>query len=257
MNRAILFVSFGTSYRKAREDSLERICKDLCSVDAQVPVYQAYTSQVIQKKLSAEGIFIPTVEGAVRQILEQGTDCLYVVASHMIPGREYQKMLRILERFRCKFHKLEVTSAVLQEAEDCKKLVPVLDQMLHFQKEYEYILMGHGTEDAANIRYLQMNWAFWEAGFPNVQIASVEAEPDLEDAIAVLQKRDMVKKVILHPFMVVAGDHANQDMAGETDSYVTRLQSLGYETEAVIRGLGEYPQFRRIFTEKLRKKCAE
>lgn len=171
----------------------------------------------------------------------------------MIPGIEYQKLVRILEPYRSSFEKLEIASAVLDRKEDCKKLVPILRDIFHFQRENDYILMGHGTEDDANIRYIQMNEAFIEAGLTNVQIASVEARPNLADAISHLQNAGKVDKVVVHPFMVVAGDHARNDMAGETDSYVAKLREEGYKVSAVVKGLGEYPQFRRIYVGKLQE----
>lgn len=253
MKKAILLVSFGTSYREARERSLECIYKELCGLGLQIPVYQAYTSKMILERLSGEGLSIYSVEEAVQEILLQGVESLVVTASHMIPGVEYQKISRILEPYQDKFQKLVVTPAILQQGEDCKRLAPLLQDMLHFQKEYDYILMGHGTEDAANIRYQQMNDALWGMGYENVQIASVEAEPGLVQAAQRLSERGAVRKVILHPFMVVAGDHANNDMAGEEDSYLTELQKLGYEAEAVVKGLGEYPQFRQLYIERTRK----
>lgn len=253
MKRAILLVSFGTSYREAGERSLECIYKDLCGFGLQVPVYQAYTSKMILERLSDEGLSMYSVEEAVQEILLQGVESLVVTASHMIPGLEYQKIFRILEPYQDKFQRLAVTPAVLQQEADCNKLVPLLQDMLHFQKECDYILMGHGTEDAANIRYRQMNDALWKFGYENVQIASVEAEPGLMQAVQRLSERGVRKKVILHPFMVVAGDHANHDMAGEKDSYLTELQKLGYEAEAVVKGLGEYPQFRQLYIERTRK----
>lgn len=251
MKKAILLVSFGTSYPDARERSLECIYRDLSEVDRQIPVYQAYTSGVIIEKLSQRGVKIPTVEEAVSLALADGIDSLYVIASHMIPGYEYQKMVQMLEQYRMELKELRIATPILNEAEDCKKLVPILCDMLKIQSGQEYILMGHGTEDAANIRYEQMNQAIMDAGYENVRIASVEARPDLEDAVKIIQKRTNVDRVILHPFMVVAGDHANNDMAGCEDSYVTRFHELGYQTEAIIKGLGEYPQFRKIYVDKL------
>lgn len=251
MKKAILLVSFGTSYPDARKRSLECIYRDLSEVDRQIPVYQAYTSGVIIEKLSCQGIQIPTVEEAVSEALADGIDSLYVIASHMIPGYEYQKMLKLLDQYCMKLKELRVATPILNEEEDCKKLVPILCDMLKIQSGQEYILMGHGTEDAANIRYEQMNQALRDAGYENVRIASVEARPDLEDAVKIIQKQSGVERVILHPFMVVAGDHANNDMAGDEDSYVTRLHKLGYQTQAVVKGLGEYPQFRKIYVDKL------
>lgn len=257
MRRAILLVSFGTSYEVARENSLERIYEDLCRTVRGIPVYQAYTSRIIIEKLFGKGISMRTVEEAVQELLEKGVQELYVVSTHMIPGMEYQKMLRSLEPYRTRFAKLRVTPSVLQEKADCVALVPVLRDILQFKREYEYILMGHGTEDAANIRYEQMNQALAEQGYTNVHIASVEAKPDLEDVVFALKAQNISGEIVVHPFMVVAGDHANNDMAGDADSYVTRLQELGWQTEAVVRGLGEYPEFRQIYVERLEKLLAE
>lgn len=253
MKKAVLLVSFGTSYAEARENSLESIYQELSAISGAIPVYQAYTSGVIIRKLAGQQIQIDTVEEAVRKALDNQVQCLYVVPTHMIPGIEYQKLVQILEPYRSFFEELKISSAVLNRKEDCQNLVSVLQDIFHFQRENQYVLMGHGTEDDANIWYAQMNEAFLEAGLTNVQIASVEARPNLTDAISHLQNAGKVAKVVVHPFMVVAGDHARNDMAGETDSYVTALREEGYEVLAVVKGLGEYPQFRRIYVGKLQE----
>lgn len=257
MKSAVLLVSFGCSHADARERSLERIGRDLERVNSQIPVYQAYTSGMIIRKLKEEKIKINTVEEAVREVLDKNVKCLYVLPTHMIPGREYEKMLGVLETYKGKFEKLLIAEPVLAAEEDCRSMVSVLEKILKFKPESEYILMGHGTDVEANDRYRQMNEAFSEAGFSNVRIASVEAKPDLEDALCRLADKKAVGKVVLHPFMVVAGDHAKNDMAGEEDSYLTRVKDAGYEPEAVVKGLGEYEAFRRIYVEKLQKMLEE
>ncbi len=253
MKKAILLVSFGTSYVDAAEKSLGCICQDLADETGSIPVYQAYTSGMIIEKLSGQGKKIDTVDKAICTMLDKHITNLYVIPTHMIPGVEYQKMVRAVEKYRPAFQELKIASTVLHEREDCGKMVLLLCEMLQFQHDYTYILMGHGTEDRANIRYHQMNEAFAQSGIVNVHIASVEAEPDLGDAMQVIEKQGFAKKVILHPFMVVAGDHARNDMAGKEDSYVTKLKGAGYQVEAVVKGLGEYAAFRRIYVDKLRK----
>lgn len=251
MKEAVLLVSFGTSHQDARQNSLEEIYRELTEIKKGMPVYQAYTSGMIIKKLSEEGIHIPTVDEAVRQALEQQADCLYVVPTHMIPGSEYHKIVRTLETYRPNVTKLLIADPVLAKESDCDRVVSILHELLDFRPGYEYILMGHGTEAAANVRYAQMNEAFVRAGFSNVRIASVEAKPDLEDALQAMRRRKSGTQVIVHPFMVVAGDHAKNDMAGDEDSYVSRLKAEGYQPRALIKGLGEYPQFRRIYVDRL------
>jgi sirohydrochlorin cobaltochelatase len=116
--------------------------------------------------------------------------------------------------------------------------------------------MGHGTVDTANVRYREMNEAFARAGYDNIIIASVEAKPDLDDALEAMAGKN-IKSVLVHPFMVVAGEHANNDMAGgDTDSYVSRLRDAGYQVTAVVKGLGEYESFRRLYVEKLKELMA-
>ncbi len=274
MKKAILIVSFGTSHRDAREHSLDCIVKDIQtmaenvmeagadnpgykeSLPETVGIYQAYTSGMILNVLAREGVSIPTVEQAAEQILSDGVKELVVVPTHMIPGMEYHKMLNALEPYRSGLDKLAVTTTVLENQRDCEALVPVLQDICGFEPGIEYILMGHGTEADANIRYTQMNEAFNRAGLSNVRIASVEAKPDMDDALERLNQikdRRNIEKVIVQPFMVVAGDHAKNDMAGEEESYVTRLREAGFTVEPVIKGLGEYSQFRSLYVEKAKK----
>ncbi len=274
MKKAILIVSFGTSHRDARERSLDCIVRDIQtmaenvmeegannpgykgSLPETVGIYQAYTSGMILNVLAREGVRIPTVEQAAEQILSDGVRELVVVPTHMIPGMEYHKMLNALEPYRSGFDKVAVTTTVLENQRDCEALVPVLRDICGFEPGIEYILMGHGTEADANIRYTQMNEAFNRAELSNVRIASVEAKPDMEDALERLNQikgRRNIEKVIVQPFMVVAGDHAKNDMAGEEESYVTRLREAGFTVEPVIKGLGEYSQFRSLYVEKAKK----
>lgn len=251
MKRAVLLVSFGTSYKEARDKSLESICRDLAEVDKNVPVYQAYTSGMIIKKLAKDNIKMYNVDEAIEKALKENVQSLYVVSTHMIPGHEYNKLLGILEKYKSEFINLKIATPLLYERGDCEKVVSVLNKIFKFNKIYDYVLMGHGTDADANIRYKEMNEAFKNAGFKNVHIASVEAKPDINDAIAEMKKCKHIEKVIVHPFMIVAGDHANNDMAGERDSFVSVLNECGYKTEAILKGLGEYPEFREIYVNKL------
>ena len=231
---------------------MESIKREL-EESAGIFVYQAFTSGMIIQKLYSCGVKIDTVEEAVRRALDSDVRRLYVVPTHMIPGIEYQKMMGILKSYEEYFEELKIASSILDEKEDCKRLIPCLRSILKFEQEYEYILMGHGTSDGSNVRYIQMNEAFEAAGLTNVHIASVEAEPDIESVLKYLQNAGKTGKVIVHPFMVVAGDHARNDMAGEEDSFTAILREAGYQVEAIVKGLGEYPQFRKIYVDKLRK----
>lgn len=249
MKTAILLISFGTTVKEAREKGIESIYRELSDANRELPIYQAYTSSVVIRALKKEGIHRNTVEEAILEAWDDGIQRLYVLPTHIIPGLEYEKMMKMLERYRLDFEVIEIAPSVLSEEADCDKLVPVWKDMLGFDENTEYILMGHGTEHSANVRYEQMQRAFEMQGFFNVHMALVEARPDLEDVIERLRKRK-VQKVILHPFLLVAGDHVHNDMR---QVFAKRLKEEGYEVETVVKGLGEYPQFRTLYLERIRE----
>lgn len=255
MKTAVLLVSFGTSHEDARENSLNQLQRELQreldKTGGRLPVYQAYTSGMIVRKLALMGTKINSVEEALKEMADSGIKHLYVIPTHMLPGEEYGKLMHILKACEQEFEVLKTAAPVLFKEEDCERLVPVLKEVLRYDASYEYLLMGHGTRAQANIRYHQMNKAFEKAGLFNIQIACVEAKPDLEDALKRLSEKKNVKKVILQPFMLVAGDHAKNDMAGEEESYLSRLRQEGYQVEAVVKGLLEYEVFRQLFIKKL------
>ncbi|MEG1848047.1 MAG: sirohydrochlorin cobaltochelatase [Lachnospiraceae bacterium] len=252
MKTAILLVSFGTCDPEVEAKSLFCIEREMAERYDTVWVAQAYTSDMIIRRLATQQIIKYTVEEALIQARNHQIECIYVVPTHMIPGSEYHKICNLVEQYKTAFPVIRLASPVLAEEADCHKLVPLMAEMLHFSPQYEYILMGHGTKEDANIRYAQMNQAFWDAGLHYVRIASVEAEPKIEDAMLALRGQKHGKKIVLHPFMVVAGEHAKKDMAGEKDSFVTRLSDAGYRVEVIMKGLSEYPQFRQQYLDKLK-----
>ena len=110
--------------------------------------------------------------------------------------------------------------------------------------------MGHGTEAESNAVYAKLQDKLTEAGYENYYIGTVEAEPSLDTVVAAINEKGTYKKVILEPLMVVAGDHANNDMAGtEEDSWRTVIEGEGYEVECVIEGLGQIPAIQDIYVE--------
>ncbi len=252
MKTAILLVSFGTSHKEASQNSIDAIASSLSEAYGAFTVYQAYTSSMLIRRLAKEGIEVYNIEEALERAYNDKTDALFVISTHIIAGHEYNKMLGAVEKYRHKFAHIGIAKPLLYTKSDCSRITAVLNEMLEFKAENEYILMGHGTDAEANFMYHNMNTALKTAGFKNVHIATVEASPSLEDALKEMRPPDKVGSVILHPFMTVAGEHAKNDMAGENDSFLARINALGYSTHAVLKGLGEYASFRNIYVEKLR-----
>ncbi len=253
MKTAILLVSFGTSHKEASQNSIDAIADALSGSYGAAALYQAYTSSMIIRKLAKEGIEVYNINEALERAHNDKTDVLFVVSTHIIAGHEYNKMLEVIEDFGYKFKHIGIAKPLLYDKSDCANMVTVLDSILDFKAENEYILMGHGTDAEANFMYHNMNAALKAAGFKNVHIATVEASPSLDDAVKEMRPPEEVKSVILHPFMTVAGEHAKNDMTGEKNSFLARLNALGYNTSAILKGLGEYAVFRNIYVEKLKK----
>lgn len=252
MKKAILLISFGTSHRAAAEKSIDAIAGDLSKAYNDMTVYQAYTSSMVIRKLAKEGVRVYNIDEAVERAYEDKTDILCVISSHIIPGHEYNKMLAALEKHRYKFTSVSIAEPLLYTQSDCDHIASVLNDVIGFKAENEYILMGHGTDADANVMYFNMNDALMRKGYNNVHIATVDASPTLEETIKSMRSPGSVESVILHPFLTVAGEHALNDMAGEDNSFLTRLNALGYNTWAVLKGLGEYDRFRNIYVCKLK-----
>lgn len=253
MKTAFLLISFGTSYVQGKERSLDRIYQELAQMEDGYPVYQAYTSGQVIKKLAGQGAAMDTVEEALDKAAADGVECLCVVPTHMIPGIEWKKMMGILSLAEKKFLEMRIAPVLLEQPEDCRRLVPVMEEILELSLDREYLLMGHGTTDEANLRYHQMNEAFWEAGWTNVHIAAVEGTPGLSKVLSQLPRPEERREVLLHPFLIVAGDHATNDMAGESHSFLTAVLEAGYRGRVMVKGLGEYPQFRSLYIKKAKR----
>lgn len=252
MKKAILVVSFGAVSGEARKNSLDKIENDIAEAFPDYYVYRAYTSGIVIKKiLENENIHIDTLKEAFEKMNLSGITDVFVQPTHMIDGIEYKKICRICDEHKSGFSSLKVGKTLLEKYEDCIKTTDTISKEIDFNSSNEYILMGHGSEDTANIRYEQMNDVFLKKKLTNVRIATVEAKPDIDEAIERLGEKENVKKVIIQPFMMVAGDHAKNDMAAEKNSFYSKVKDAGYEAKCVIMGLGEYKLIRNMIVKNL------
>jgi sirohydrochlorin cobaltochelatase len=245
LKKGTIIVSFGTSENEAGKNSLERIYQDIEQENQGDFLVQAYTSEKIIEKLAKEKIVIPTVEQALYQAKSAGVEKLLVIPTFMIAGQEYHKLLDILQFHQSNFKEIRMTSPVLYTKEDCKKLVPILKDIYQFQDEIEYILMGHGSNSKAQLLYEQMNQEFIKSGLANVRIVCLN-QKELLDGCKYYDR----KKIVLHPFLVVAGNHVQKDLDGQEGSIGFQLKEAGHEVEVHRKGLGEYEAFRKIYVKK-------
>lgn len=251
--KAILVVSFGTSYEKTRKLTIEAIEKEIQNAYPDYCIYRAWTSKMIIAKLKKrDQLFINNVTEAVKQMLSDGVTDLIVQPTHVINGVENDLMKRDILAFSDSFHSIAFGSPLLtSEADSIAVIQAVAEEFSDLPKEDALVLMGHGTTHYANSIYAALDYTFKDKGYPNIFLGTVEAYPSMESLLKMV-KNYRPKTVHLAPFMIVAGDHARNDMAGDDpDSWYSQFIRAGFQVESHLLGLGQYPGIRRIFIQHI------
>lgn len=255
MKNGILVVSFGTTYREARKLSLEQIENTIASAYNNFSVYKAYTSRIVKKCIyENEGILIPDVGQALQKISEDGIENIYIQPTHIIPGEEYNKILNAVIKYKNKFNIIKTAMPLLSSDKDFELTASILNHCYGFgntNSDNAFILMGHGSGHSANKCYSQFQDTLNQKGFSNVFVSTVEGFPDFDSSLNILKKHSY-KNITLIPFMVTAGDHAHNDMAGnKEDSWKNRLINLGYNVTVITQGLGEIKEIQNLYLSHL------
>ncbi len=252
----ILAVSFGTSYNDSREKTIGAIEDALKTAYPDYEVRRAFTSQIIIDKLKErDNLTIDNVTEALDRLVADGVKEVVIQPTHVMSGYEYDDVIKEVNKYNDKFDSVKISKNLLAADSDYDALVEILvNTTADYNAEGTAIVyMGHGTEHEANTTYAKLQEKMTAAGHNNYFIGTVEATPSVEDVIA-LVKDGGYKKVVLLPLMIVAGDHANNDMAGdEEDSWKTLFKNEGFEVECVIRGLGELADVQQLIV----KHCGE
>ncbi|MCU6746531.1 sirohydrochlorin cobaltochelatase [Faecalicatena acetigenes] len=249
--KAILVVSFGTSYLDTLDKTIGAIERKIAAMYPDYRVYRAFTSQMIVKKLKrTRQIEVDTVKEALNRMAADGIEQVIVQPTHVINGIENDRMMDDLMEQMDAFQKIRVGKPLLNSVDDYKKAIHAVMSEVELQEDEMLVLMGHGTEHHANAAYPTLEYTFHTLGYQQVLVGTVESFPELKNVLAKL-KISGKKKVLLMPFMIVAGDHAQNDMAGEEDSWMSELTEEGYEVRAQIRGLGEMEGIQNLFLEHI------
>lgn len=248
--RAILVVSFGTSYTQTRKRTIDQIEEDIHAAYPSYPLYRAWTSGMIRKKLEKrDGIRIFDVTEAMEQMRRDGIEEVIVQPTHVLNGIENEQMTADVLAYRDQFAQIVIGAPLLTSQEDSDRAVRVIGEELALAEDEALVLMGHGTPHYANAIYAALDYQFKDEGYPNIFIGTVEAYPAFESLLRRVEAFGP-KRIIVAPFMIVAGDHATNDLAGDgEDSWKSRFEAAGYEVKCVLKGLGEYPGIRKLFLE--------
>ena len=248
----LMVVSFGTSYNDNRrmtvgaiEDAIEKAFPDYS-------VRRAFTSQIIIDHVkSRDNEIIDNVTEALDRAEKNGVKRLVIQPTHLMNGLEYTDLVNEVAERSDAFEKVSIAEPLLTSDEDFKAVMTAITEATaeYDDGETAICFMGHGTEADSNQIYAKMQDLLTESGYENYFVGTVEATPSLEDVLAKVQAGEY-KKVVLEPLMIVAGDHANNDMAGDEDgSWKKTFEDAGYEVTCLVRGLGELEPIQQLFVQ--------
>lgn len=247
--KAILVVSFGTSYHDTREKTIGAIEKDIQAAYPTFELRRAFTSQMIIKKLKErDNLAIDTVEEAMDRLVREGYGMVICQPTHVMHGYEYDEMVAAMEPYKEKIQIIAYGEPLLSSNADYQSVVAAIKGEFPNLKEDEaVVLVGHGTEHFANADYAALAYRFQAENAKNILVGTVEAFPDMAVIIKSLQEQ-RPSKVYLMPFMIVAGDHAVNDIASDEEgSWKMEIEKAGFPTEALLKGLGEIKGIRQIY----------
>lgn len=249
-DQAILVVSFGTSYNDSRDITIGAAEKAIEEAFPEYDVRRAFTSQIIIDKLKErDGIEIDNVTEALDRAVEDGVKTLIVQPTHLMDGYEYNDVVDEVAAYADQFEQVVIGEPLLTSDEDFENVAKAIKEATaeYDDGETAICFMGHGTEADSNEVYEKLQETVAAEGYENYYIGTVEASPSLEDILELVNAGDY-KKVVLEPLMVVAGDHANNDMAGEEEgSWKTEFEAAGYEVECLMKGLGELEEIQQMY----------
>ena len=248
----LLVVSFGTSYNDSRrltigaiEDAIEKAFPDFA-------VRRGFTSQIIIDHVkSRDNVAIDNVGEALERAEKNGVRNLVIQPTHLMNGLEYTDLVNEVAEYSDAFDKVAIGKPLLTTDDDFRAVMKAITEATaqYDDGETAICFMGHGTEAESNQVYAKMQDMLTEAGYKNYYVGTVEAAPSLDDVLAAV-KEGSYQKVVLEPLMIVAGDHANNDMAGDEEgSWKTAFEDAGYEVTCLVNGLGQLEAIQQLFVE--------
>ncbi len=268
--KELLVVSFGTSFNDSRVADIKSVEDALQEANPDWSVRRAFTAQIIINHIQArDGEKIDNMDQALERAVANGVKQLVVQPTHLMHGAEYDEMCAAIDKVRDQFDSVEIAEPMLGEVGDDATVInadkeavakAVVAAALE-ESGYEstaaakdagvaYVLMGHGTAHVAKVTYSQMATQLAKLGYENVFVGTVEGEPEETSCEAVIEavKNAGYTTVVLRPLMVVAGDHANNDMAGaDDDSWKTMFEAAGFTVNCQISGLGRIADVQALY----------
>ena len=251
-DKELLVVSFGTSFNDSRRLTIGAIESALEKAFPEYAVRRGFTSQIIIDHVAKrDGEIIDNMQEALDRAVDNGVKTLVVQPTHLMNGLEYEEMSKAIAQYSDAFEQISIGQPLLTSDEDFQAVAKAITEATadYDDGETAIVFMGHGTEAESNGVYAKMQQVLTDGGYAHYYVGTVEATPSLDDVLEAV-KQGSYKRVVLRPLMVVAGDHANNDMAGdEDDSWKTTFEKEGYEVVCEVEGLGALEAVQQLYVE--------
>ena len=252
MKTTLLCVSFGTSVFAARK-SITAVEEALHTEMPEADFYRVFTSKTIRQILASKGERVWSMDEALEHLTDGSYDRVVIQPTHFLYGLEYESLKASVEEAKKRFPALLLGAPLLSGIADLQALAQVLSEEFPKKDNSALVLMGHGTPHFSNVVYPAMQAVFHIMGRKDVYVGTVEGWPEIEEICSQLQTGNYTH-VRIAPLMLVAGDHALNDMAGnEEDSWKSILTRERYEVECIMQGLGVLPGVQGIYRQHLQE----
>ncbi len=250
--KELLVVSFGTSFNDSRRLTIGAVESALEKAFPEYAVRRGFTSQIIIDHVAKrDGEIIDNMKEALDRAVNNGVKTLVVQPTHLMNGLEYEEMSDAIAQYSDAFEQVSIGQPLLTSDEDFQAVAKAITEATadYDDGETAIVFMGHGTEAESNGVYAKMQQVLTDGGYDHYYVGTVEATPSLDDVVEAV-KQGGYKRVVLRPLMVVAGDHANNDMAGDEDgSWKTTFEKEGFEVVCEVEGLGALESVQQLYVE--------
>ena len=256
MKKAILVVSFGTSYLEPLKNSIENVENKIRNQFKDYDVHRAFTSHMIIKKLEiVHGLIVEKPEELLERLYIEGYEEVIIQPLHIIPGEEFSYIKNIEVYFKEMFKSIKVGRPIFYYQgieglpEDYSLFIKSIKGII--EGEEAVVMMGHGTVHPSNAVYGALQSVLNDEGYKNVFVGTIKGYPNFTSVLNKIKKRG-IKKVLLMPLMLVAGNHAINDMTSEKDnSWKSMLEAEGIEVKLWTKGLGEVDEFAQLYIDRV------
>lgn len=240
---SVLMVHFGTTFDDTRKNTIDAVNDEAKKEFPDMEIREAYTSRIIMRRLKERGILKDNPAEALDKLAKEGYTHIIVQPTNVINGVESKTLEQQLEMYKDKFKEIRTGSALLSAPEDYKAVAEIINKEVgELADDEAVVLVGHGTHDSGNAAYPAMDYTAKSMGY-KFYVGTIEGFPEFDDVVKGL-KKDNIKKVILMPFMFVAGDHANNDIAVD---WKEALEKEGFTVKVKLTSLGMMEDIRKMF----------